>query len=153
MFSLLRSTPQVAGQYVSIGGVSPAKFEADLLPHHAGLVSTHDFIGCMHSVSINGQAVDATLSPTATSALTASGVSRPAEARGVSEGCPRTSAADLCWAGGDSVLAGPGVVVEDGKAMPGSRVCYNGGTCMDEWTKATCICPGEYMDDHCRVGT
>ncbi|GFR97539.1 cadherin-related tumor suppressor-like [Elysia marginata] len=141
-------SPQVSGQYINLGGVSPAQFEADLLPHHAGMVSTHDFVGCMHSVSINGQAVDATPTLTSNSAQTGSGVSRPVEARGVSEGCPRTSAADLCWAGRDSAP----MIVGDGETPSSdSGVCYNGGTCVDEWTRATCMCAGEYMDDHCRV--
>ena len=70
----------------------------------------------------------------------------------MSVGCPRTSASDLCLAGKNPALKDSQVIVGDSKMSPGSGLCYNGGTCVEEWTKATCICPGEYMDDQCRVG-
>ncbi|GFN76594.1 cadherin-related tumor suppressor-like [Plakobranchus ocellatus] len=135
---------------MSLGGLSPAQFESELLPNHANVVSTYDFVGCMHSVSVNGQALDASLTPTLTSAAVVSGARSPLEAPGVSEGCPRTSARDLCWEGGD-VAAGPGVVVGDGKASSSGKVCYNHGQCVDDWTKATCKCKGDYMDDQCLI--
>ncbi|CAG5122530.1 unnamed protein product, partial [Candidula unifasciata] len=111
--------PPVQGQYVSIGGI---RNFADIL-YHNGHISTHDFRGCLHSVTINGRSfVVNRLDP---------GSNAPEDMYNVTETCPRTKPTNLCS--------------ED------EHVCYNNGVCVDSWSHISCRCPSEYMDDVCLI--
>ncbi|KAK6975336.1 cadherin-related tumor suppressor, partial [Biomphalaria glabrata] len=109
---------QLTGQYISIGGIKNFKDITD----QKGAVSTHDFVGCVHSVSINNR-------PFGGSSLVSgsdSGASMPIESLNVSSSCPRQQATSMCV----------------------NLDCHD-GTCVDKWSEVTCKCSSKYMDDTC----
>lgn len=94
-----------------IGGLS----SADPVLERPGQIHSDDFVGCVHSVSINGRALN---------------LSSPLHARGISPTCNRQPNGGPCTQG----------LPED----PAQSLCGSFGSCMDRWHSAMCNC-GDYL--------
>ncbi|KAH9519842.1 hypothetical protein Btru_071040, partial [Bulinus truncatus] len=107
----------IKGQYISIGGIKNFQDITD----QKGLVSTHDFVGCIHSVSINNRPFKSYMVNGVDS-----GASVPTESLNVNSTCPRKQANSLCY-----------------------NVNCHDGLCVDQWSETTCKCSSKYMDNVC----
>lgn len=91
-----------------LGGVPSIESIRDRL----GQVHSHDFVGCIQSVSVNGRSLN---------------MAGPLKSRAVTNTCQRKR--DVC----DSH----------------STSCGDGGTCLEGWSNATCICQGGLAAPNC----
>ena len=101
-----------------MGGVRKFSDVLDL----SGKVRSHDFQGCLHSVTVNGRS----LAPLGNSPLE----TVPIHVKGVSKGCGRSQATSGCGL---------------------SQQCANQGRCVDGWTEVECRCTAEFTGDKCEI--
>ncbi|TMW50753.1 hypothetical protein DOY81_004167, partial [Sarcophaga bullata] len=93
---------------------------ADPILERPGQLHTDDLVGCVHSVSINGRALN---------------LSQPLKQRSISLTCNRNLNGGPCtqFASGD----------------PSSKLCGPFGSCMDRWDTAMCQCGGDLLSPDC----
>lgn len=91
-----------------LGGVA----SSDAILERTGQIRSDDFVGCMHSIAINGRLLN---------------LSAPLKSAGVEPFCNRTSYS-LCQ-GYRNNVADAG----------GSSICGS-GTCFDQWKRVSCMC-------------
>lgn len=99
-----------------IGGLS----SADPVLERPGQVHSDDFVGCVHSVSINGRPLNLT---------------NPIESHGISPTCSRNSNGGPCSQG----------LPED----PTLSLCGSFDGCIDHWHSAMCRCGGDLLSPDC----
>lgn len=99
-----------------IGGLS----SADPILERPGQVHSDDLIGCVHSVSINGRALN---------------LSSPLKARGVSSTCNRNNNGGPCSQGHPD--------------DPALSLCGSFDGCLDRWHSAMCKCGGNLLSPDC----
>lgn len=99
-----------------IGGLS----SADPVLERPGQVHSDDLVGCVHSVSINGRALN---------------LSNPLKSHGVQSTCNRNNNGGPCSLG----------LPED----PSLSLCGSFGGCMDRWHTAMCRCGGSLLSPDC----
>lgn len=99
-----------------IGGLS----SADPVLERPGQVRTDDFVGCVHSVSINGRALN---------------MSSPVKSRGILSTCSRNPNGGACSVG----LANE----------PTLPICGSFDHCIDRWHSAMCKCGGSLLSPDC----
>lgn len=99
-----------------IGGLSTA----DPVLERPGQVHSDDLIGCVHSVSVNGKALN---------------LSNPVLSRGVSPTCNRNNNGGPCSQGHPD--------------DPALSLCGSFGSCMDRWHTAMCKCGGNLLSPDC----
>jgi protocadherin Fat 4 len=91
-----------------VGGLA----SADAILERPGQVHSDDLVGCVHSVSVNGKALN---------------LSNPLHAREVDPSCGRSPGRSPCSAPENTVL----------EVTP----CGPMGYCLDHWKTAACVCP------------
>ena len=100
-----------------VGGLATA----DAILERPGQVHSDDLVGCVHSVSVNGRALN---------------LSNPLRSREVDSTCGRSSGRSPCSAPENTVL-------EVAPCGPGS--------CLDRWRTVACVCPslksGEILEN------
>lgn len=99
-----------------IGGLS----SADPVLERPGQIHSDDLIGCVHSVSVNGRALN---------------LSSPVNSRGVSTTCSRNNNGGPCSQGHPD--------------DPALSLCGPFGGCMDRWHTAMCKCGGNLLSPDC----
>ncbi len=99
-----------------IGGLS----SADPILERPGQVHSDDLIGCVHSVSINGRALN---------------LSSPLKTRAVTSTCNRNNNGGPCSQGHPD--------------DPALSLCGSFGGCLDRWHTAMCKCGGELFSPDC----
>ncbi|CRL00705.1 CLUMA_CG013962, isoform A [Clunio marinus] len=99
-----------------IGGLS----SADPVLERPGQVHSDDLIGCVHSVSVNGRALN---------------LSSPIKSRGVSPTCNRNNNGGPCSQGHPD--------------DPALSLCGSFGGCLDRWHTAMCKCGGNLLSPDC----
>ncbi|XP_037957800.1 cadherin-related tumor suppressor [Teleopsis dalmanni] len=99
-----------------IGGLS----SADPVLERPGQLHSDDLVGCMHSVSINGRALN---------------MSSPLKQRGVLPTCNRNTNGGPCQ--------------QSLPTDPSLSLCGTFGTCMDRWHSAMCQCGSELLSPDC----
>lgn len=102
------STLNFSNQPMYLGGIPSIEAIRD----RPGQVHSDDFVGCVHSVSINGRSLN---------------LSQPLQSRGITNTCQRRR--DVC---------------EAHRSQCGDR-----GECIDNWSKASCICQGGVVASNC----
>ncbi|KFB39729.1 AGAP007924-PA-like protein [Anopheles sinensis] len=104
--------------YLLVGGL----MAADPVLERPGQVHSDDLVGCVHSVSINGRALN---------------LSNPIKSFGIEPTCQRSTAGS----GGPCSVGLP----ED----PAQPLCGPYGQCMDRWHTALCRCGGSILSPDC----
>uniref|UniRef100_A0A182PJ69 Cadherin-related tumor suppressor n=1 Tax=Anopheles epiroticus TaxID=199890 RepID=A0A182PJ69_9DIPT len=103
--------------YLLVGGL----MAADPVLERPGQVHSDDLVGCVHSVSINGRALN---------------LSNPIKSFGIESTCQRSTGS-----------IGPcGVGLPEDPAQP---LCGPYGQCMDRWHTAMCRCGGAILSPDC----
>ncbi|XP_052868798.1 cadherin-related tumor suppressor [Anopheles cruzii] len=105
--------------YLLVGGL----IAADPVLERPGQVHSDDLVGCVHSVSINGRALN---------------LSNPIKSFGIERTCQRRTNGP---GGGPCSLGLP-----DDPAQP---LCGPFGQCMDRWNTALCRCGGSILSPDC----
>uniref|UniRef100_A0A1A9W0E4 Cadherin-related tumor suppressor n=1 Tax=Glossina brevipalpis TaxID=37001 RepID=A0A1A9W0E4_9MUSC len=103
-------------QLLLLGGLS----SADPVLERPGQLHTDDFVGCIHSISINGRLLN---------------MSQPLKQRAISATCTRTTNGGPCS--------------QSFHNDPNLSLCGNFGTCMDRWHSAMCECGGGLLSPDC----
>ncbi|XP_014251864.1 cadherin-related tumor suppressor [Cimex lectularius] len=98
-----------------IGGLS----SADPILERPGQVHSDDFIGCVHSVSINGRALNLT---------------NPMKSKGISSMCPRSGRSMCTGVSSNSI---PDSTEQASFFRPS---CGSEGKCFDKWHSVSCSC-------------
>jgi protocadherin Fat 4 len=91
-----------------VGGLA----SADAILERPGQVHSDDLVGCVHSVSVNGRALN---------------LSNPLRSREVDPTCGRSPGRSPCSAAENTVLD--------------MAPCGSMGTCQDLWKTVACVCP------------
>lgn len=91
-----------------VGGLA----SADAILERPGQVHSDDLVGCVHSVSVNGRALN---------------LSNPLRSREVDPTCGRSTGRSPCSAPENTVL----------DVAP----CGPMGSCLDRWKTVACVCP------------
>lgn len=110
------STLNFNKQPLLIGGLA----SADPVLERPGQVHSDDFIGCVHSVSINGRALN---------------LSSPIRAKGILSTCSRNSNGGACSQGLPN--------------EPTLSICGTFEGCSDRWHSAMCRCGGNLLSPDC----
>ncbi|XP_053960517.1 cadherin-related tumor suppressor-like [Anastrepha ludens] len=103
-------------QPLLIGGLA----SADPVLERPGQIHTDDLVGCMHSVSVNGRALN---------------MSNPLKQRDVLPTCNRKTDGGPCQ--------------QSLPNDPALSLCGNFGTCMDRWHTAMCQCGANLLSPDC----
>ncbi|XP_067625323.1 cadherin-related tumor suppressor-like [Eurosta solidaginis] len=103
-------------QPLLIGGLAAA----DPVLERPGQIHTDDFVGCVHSVSLNGRALN---------------MSNPLKQRDVFPTCNRKTDAGSCQ--------------QSLPSDPALSLCGAYGTCMDRWLSSVCQCGGQLLSPDC----
>uniref|UniRef100_A0A182F4L6 Protocadherin-16 n=1 Tax=Anopheles albimanus TaxID=7167 RepID=A0A182F4L6_ANOAL len=103
--------------YLLVGGL----MAADPVLERPGQVHSDDLVGCVHSVSINGRALN---------------LSQPIKSYGIERTCQRRTSG-----GGPCSLGLPG--------DPAQPLCGPYGQCMDRWNSALCRCGDAILSPDC----
>ncbi|XP_061398166.1 cadherin-related tumor suppressor, partial [Musca vetustissima] len=95
---------------------------ADPVLERPGQIHSDDLVGCVHSVTINGRALN---------------LSQPLKQRGISSSCKHNLQGGLCSASAYN--------------DPSTSLCGLLGTCMDRWDTAVCECGGGLLAPNCQM--
>lgn len=130
MFSVLFfRTLNFNGNPMFVGGL----MSADPILERPGQVHSDDFVGCVHSVAVNGRPLNLT---------------SPLRSRGIDPTCSRSSRS-LC-SGIASNLIPDSSEMASPIQLP---VCGLYGTCYDRWNSVSCVCDGsDLVSPNCNDG-